>query len=57
MNYEQDIIPDIDPLLEMAWVIIANAGNGDWHNETDEWQDAATKWRNEYHKRLNKTNG
>lgn len=31
--------------LEIAWGIIANAGNGDWAKETKEWQEAAAKWR------------
>lgn len=35
--------------LEMAWVIIANAGGGNWDLESKDWQDAAAKWRDEYH--------
>ena len=31
--------------LEMAWVILANAGGGDWTKETPEWQRAAGAWR------------
>lgn len=36
-------------LLELAWVIIANAGGGDWERESKEWQEAAAKWRDDYH--------
>jgi len=34
--------------LEAAWGIIANAGGGDWNNESAEWRDAASKWRDKY---------
>lgn len=36
-------------LLESAWGIIANASNGDWEKESDAWQAAALRWRDEYH--------
>lgn len=36
-------------LLEIAWGVIANAGGGDWTRETKEWQDAAARWRDDYH--------
>jgi hypothetical protein len=40
--------------LETAWGVIANAGVslGDWKSMTPEWQDAAEKWRDEWHKML-----
>jgi hypothetical protein len=28
-----------------AWGIIANVGGGDWTTQTQEWQDAAARWR------------
>jgi len=31
--------------LELAWGIIANASGGDWSKESQEWQDAANRWR------------
>ena len=34
--------------LDMAWGIIANAGGGDWTKETEEWQAAAARWRDEH---------
>jgi hypothetical protein len=42
----------MDDLLEYAWTIIANAGGGDWTRETPEWQEAAAKFREQYHARL-----
>ena len=42
----------IDPLLdhlELAWGLIANAGQGDWNKESEEWTKAANRWRNEWH--------
>lgn len=35
--------------LELAWVIIANAGGGDWERESPEWEEAAAKWRDKYY--------
>ncbi len=51
------LVPDtrlqaIADALEMAWVIIANANNGDWDTASDEWRKAAEKWRDEYHRLL-----
>jgi hypothetical protein len=40
---------DQEELLEAAWGLIANAGGGDWSQETEEWQDAAKRWRDQYH--------
>jgi hypothetical protein len=37
-------------LLEWAWTIITNAGGGDWTKETQDWQDAAAKWREAFFK-------
>lgn len=34
--------------VEEAWGIIANAGDGDWTTQTEEWQGAAEKWRDSY---------
>lgn len=36
-------------LLYWAWTIIANAGGGDWEKETSDWQEAAAKWRDQFH--------
>ncbi len=43
-------------LLEMAWVVIANAS--DWNTEDkdeSEWLVAARRWRDDYHGTLAKT--
>jgi hypothetical protein len=41
-------------LAEFAWGIIANANEGDWEKATPEWQDAAKRWRTQYHDLLPK---
>jgi hypothetical protein len=33
--------------LELAWGLIANAGEGNWDRETPEWKAAAERWRDE----------
>jgi hypothetical protein len=33
---------------EMAWNIIANVSGGDWTQQSDEWREAATRWRDQY---------
>lgn len=38
--------------LEWGWSIIANAGGGDWAKESKDWQEAAAKWRDQYHEIL-----
>ena len=35
-------------LLEIAWGVIANASGGDWTKETQEWRQAAAKWRDDW---------
>jgi hypothetical protein len=39
-------------LLETAWGIIANASEGDWDQESDDWQGAAVRWRDHYYELL-----
>lgn len=39
----------LNSLLEMAWVIIANASGGDWPVQSLEWQQAAERWRDNWH--------
>lgn len=48
MDNERDLGPDGD-LLEAAWGLIANAGQGDWRRESEEWQQAAAEWRERWH--------
>ncbi len=33
---------------EMLWVVLANVSGGDWTKQTQEWQDAAARWRDYY---------
>jgi hypothetical protein len=55
---EQDTAVDIDPLLEAAWGLIANAGGGNWEDtQTHEWMQAAERWRDEYFNRLHGERG
>lgn len=48
-----EALTGIDPLLESAWGVIANAGGwDDAHAATPGWREAAERWRDEYHARL-----
>lgn len=40
---------DAGALLERAWVLLANAGNGNWDTETKRWKASAESWRDDYH--------
>ena len=44
----------VTDLEEFAWAIIANAGGGDWDTQTSEWKEAAIKWRDQYHAKLDR---
>lgn len=37
-------------MLEYAWTIICNAGAGNWERESLDWQTAAAKFCDDYHK-------
>ncbi len=39
-------------LLYQAWGVIANVSQGDWAQQTPEWQDAAKRWRDAWHETL-----
>lgn len=41
-----------DDLLESAWGVIANANGGNWEDESPEWQEAARRWRDNWHQYL-----
>ena len=34
--------------VELAWGLIANAYGGDWDEATDEWRQAAVRWRDSF---------
>jgi hypothetical protein len=44
-------------LVEFGWTIICSAGNGNWKNESSEWQEAAAKFRDQYHHLLDCAGG
>ena len=50
MNKEKEYLDH----LELAWGIISNSSGGDWTRESEEWQEAARKWRDMYHHILDK---
>lgn len=37
---------------EMLWVVLANVNGGDWSKQSEEWKEAAKKWRDNYFKVL-----
>ena len=41
-----------EDLLYRAWTIISNVSDGNWEDQTEEWQNAAARWRNEFHDSL-----
>ena len=45
----KDEIVKLGNILEAAWGVIANAGGGNWEIETKDWQEAAARWRDNYH--------
>jgi hypothetical protein len=46
-----DAQPEGDMLYE-AFGIIANVSEGDWFRQTDEWREAAVRWRGKWHEHL-----
>jgi uncharacterized small protein (DUF1192 family) len=39
----------LDDGIEIAFGIIANAGGGDWTQESVQWQEAAARWRDAFY--------
>src|SRR5688572_2265632 len=39
-------------IMDLAWGVIANAGDGDWEGESAGWRKAAVRWREKYHAML-----
>ena len=33
---------------EMLWIVLANVSGGDWTKQSQEWQEAAERWRDNY---------
>ena len=34
---------------EMLWIVLANVSSGNWAEQSVEWQDAAARWRDNFH--------
>jgi hypothetical protein len=45
---------ELTDAAEMLWVVLANVNAGDWSTQTEEWQEAAIKWRDNYFAKLPK---
>jgi len=42
---------ELERLIEasdMLWVVLANVSGGDWKLQSEEWQEAAIRWRDNY---------
>ena len=44
-------------LLSAAWRLIANANGGDWGSAPTHWKEAAERWRDDYHRLIEKGGG
>jgi hypothetical protein len=47
--------PDYERAVDLCyygWTVIANAGGGNWENETAEWRQAAERFRDRFHAEL-----
>jgi len=40
--------PNYADAAEMLWIVLANVSGGDWTQQSQDWQDAAAKWRDYY---------
>jgi hypothetical protein len=45
-------LPQPSDIAYNAWCVIANVSNGDWTKQSQEWQDAAARWRDQWHATL-----
>lgn len=51
----QTVVSFTQPVIDFAewgWTIIANAGGGDWEKESPDWQEAAAKYRDDFHNKI-----
>jgi hypothetical protein len=51
----RDVTPELE-LLDLAWGVIANAG-WDGMEKSPGWQEAAVRWRDQYHALLDRLDG
>jgi hypothetical protein len=45
-------LDQVQELNYIAWTVIANVSGGDWTKQADGWQEAARKWRDDWHATL-----
>ncbi len=43
-----DRLRALEGAAEMLWIVLANVSEGDWHKQSQDWQDAAARWRDNY---------
>ena len=47
-NPNEEALSSLEDLLETAWVLICNAGEGNWESQHRDWQAAAARFRERY---------
>ena len=52
MRKQTDEIERLEGAAEMLWAVLANVSGGDWTKQTEEWQEAAARWRDNYFEAL-----
>lgn len=49
--YNTENMTDIEKVAaagEMLWTVVANASGGDWSQQSEVWQEAAARWRDNF---------
>lgn len=41
---------------EMLWIVLANVSGGDWAKQSEDWQQAARRWADNFHEVARKLN-
>lgn len=49
INGARDGVKQLLETIDLAWGLIANAGDGDWSKESALWQQAAVRWRDQHY--------
>jgi len=45
---EVALVTTLEDAAEMLWIVLANVSEGDWTKQSEEWQEAAIRWRDKY---------